>query len=110
MVVFVKLSLIPRKHVRLPLWQFWQDGVDSSHLRCRSLQVRQPVRTRFDFLEYLELCNDSWYGLIIVANVLYRHVSGYSVCMLNLVEPRQIIGHQIDIELLKRLRKKYFIY
>lgn len=57
------------------------------------------MRTRFDFLEYLELCNDSWYGLIIVL-VFYRHISKDSACMLDLVKSRQIIGHETDTGML----------
>jgi len=45
-VVSMKLSLIPRLHTLLDLRQFWQLGSPSSHLRWRSRQVRQPVRTR----------------------------------------------------------------
>jgi hypothetical protein len=68
------------------------------------------VRTRFDFLEYFELCNDSEYGLIIVANVLYQHISEESACMLNLVEQGQIIGHQIDTGMLNQPQKNNIVY
>lgn len=57
------------------------------------------MRTRFDFLECFELCNDSWYGLIIVL-VLYRHIAKDSACMLDLVKPMQLVGHQNDIGML----------
>lgn len=67
------------------------------------------MRTRFDFLEYLELCSDSWYGLIIVANVINRLISEESACMLKFVEPTQIIGHQLDNEMLNQLQKKKYI-
>lgn len=43
----IKLSLIPRSHLRLLFWQFKQVGKASSHFRCRFLHVRHPVRTRF---------------------------------------------------------------
>lgn len=49
MVVSMKFSRIPRSHARLDFRQFWQMGVPSSHLRCRDLQVKHPVRTRFGF-------------------------------------------------------------
>lgn len=66
------------------------------------------MRTRFDFLEYLELCNDSRYGLIIVT-VLYRHMWEDTACMLDLVESRHIIGHQIDTGVLNQLSRICFI-
>lgn len=46
----IKLSRKPRLHSRFPLRQFKQSGVLSSHLRCRSRHVRQPVRTRLGFI------------------------------------------------------------
>ncbi len=49
MVVSMKFSRIPRSQARLDFRQFWQIGVPSSHLRCRDLQVKHPVRTRFGF-------------------------------------------------------------
>lgn len=45
-VMSIKFSRTPRLHSRLLFLQFKQSGVPSSHLRCLSLQVRQPVRTR----------------------------------------------------------------
>lgn len=45
--VSIKLSRKPRLHVRLDFLQLRQQGRPSSHLRCRSRHVRQPVRTRF---------------------------------------------------------------
>lgn len=44
-----KLSRIPLLHLRLLLRQLMHAGSASSHLRCRSLQVRQPVLTLLDF-------------------------------------------------------------
>lgn len=44
-----KLSRMPLLHFRLLLRQLMHAGSVSSHLRCRSLQVRQPVLTRLDF-------------------------------------------------------------
>lgn len=41
----IKLSRTPRLHSLLLLRQFEQSGVPSSHLRCLSLQVKQPVLT-----------------------------------------------------------------
>ena len=43
-----KLSFSPRLHFRLLFLQFMQSGVDSSHFKCRSLHVKQPVRTLRD--------------------------------------------------------------
>lgn len=43
----IKLSRTPRSHFRLLFWQFRQVGKASSHLRCRFLHVKHPVRTRF---------------------------------------------------------------
>ncbi len=47
----MKFSRTPRLHARLLFRQFWQSGMPSSHFRCRSLQVKQPVRTRLDLAE-----------------------------------------------------------
>ncbi len=44
----MKLSRMPRLHSRLLLRQLLHSGRPSSHLRCRSRQVKHPVRTRFD--------------------------------------------------------------
>jgi hypothetical protein len=44
----MKFNLTPRLHSRLLFLQFKQSGVASSHFKCRSRQVRHPVRTRFD--------------------------------------------------------------
>ena len=45
-----KFRRMPRLHTLLDLRQFWQWGRASSHLRWRSLQVKQPVRTRLGLL------------------------------------------------------------
>lgn len=47
MVVSMKFKRTPRLHSLFDFLQFWQSGTPSSHLRCRSLQVKQPVRTLF---------------------------------------------------------------
>ena len=47
MVVSMKFKRTPLLHSLLDFLQFWQSGAPSSHLRCRSLQVKQPVRTLF---------------------------------------------------------------
>lgn len=44
----IKLSRIPRLHSRLLFRQLLHSGTPSSHLRWRSRQVKQPVRTRLD--------------------------------------------------------------
>lgn len=44
----MKLSRTPRLHNLSDFWQFRQRGTVSSHLRWRSRQVKQPVRTRRD--------------------------------------------------------------
>ena len=49
--VSIQLMRIPRRHSRLDLRQFWQLGAPSSHLRWRSLQVRQPVRVLVDLVD-----------------------------------------------------------
>lgn len=41
----MKFNLTPRLHCLFDLRQFTQFGKPSSHFRCRSLQVKQPVRT-----------------------------------------------------------------
>lgn len=46
----MKLSRTPRLHSRLLFRQFKQLGTASSHLRCLSRQVRQPVLTLFDLV------------------------------------------------------------
>lgn len=46
----MKLSLTPLLHTLDDFWQFMQTGNASSHLRCRSRQVRHPVRTRLGLL------------------------------------------------------------
>ena len=46
-VVSMKFKRTPRLHSLFDFLQFWQSGAPSSHLRCRSLQVKQPVRTLF---------------------------------------------------------------
>jgi len=48
-----KLTLSPQRHRRLPRRQCAQMGVASSHLRCRSRQVKHPVRTRFPFATFV---------------------------------------------------------
>lgn len=45
----MKFNLTPRLHCRLLFLQLLQLGKPSSHFKCRSLHVRQPVRTRFGF-------------------------------------------------------------
>lgn len=42
----IKFNRTPRLHSLLLFLQFKQSGVPSSHLRCLSLHVKQPVRTR----------------------------------------------------------------
>lgn len=42
---FVKVSLSPRLHSRLPFRQFSHVGLASSHFRWRFRHVKQPVRT-----------------------------------------------------------------
>ena len=49
-VVSMKFKRTPLLHTRLDFWQLLQFGIPSSHFKCRSLQVRQPVRTRFGLL------------------------------------------------------------
>ena len=49
-LVSMKLSLTPRLHGRFDLRQLTQTGIPSSHFRCRSRHVRQPVRTRLGLL------------------------------------------------------------
>ena len=44
-VVSMKFNRTPRLHSLLLFLQLLQSGVPSSHLRCLSLQVKQPVRT-----------------------------------------------------------------
>lgn len=44
-VMSMKLSLTPRLHSLLLFRQFKQSGVPSSHFKCLSLQVKQPVLT-----------------------------------------------------------------
>lgn len=48
-----KLTLSPQRQRRLPRRQCAQMGVASSHLRCRSRQVKHPVRTRFPFATFV---------------------------------------------------------
>ena len=45
----MKFSFSPLLQVRFDFLQFKHVGTRSSHLRCLSLHVRQPVRTRFGF-------------------------------------------------------------
>lgn len=44
-VVSMKFSLTPLTHGRFDFLQFWQIGFPSSHFKCLSLHVKQPVRT-----------------------------------------------------------------
>jgi len=46
----MKLSLTPLLHTLDDFWQFMQTGSASSHLRCRSRQVKHPVRTRLGLI------------------------------------------------------------
>ena len=48
-VVSRKLSFLPQLQSLCDLEQLLQVGLVSSHLRWRSLQVKQPVRVRFGF-------------------------------------------------------------
>ena len=50
-VVSMKFNRTPLLHTLLDFLQFWQCGNPSSHLRCLSLHVRHPVRTRFGLFE-----------------------------------------------------------
>ena len=43
--VSMKLSRTPRLHILLDFRQFTHSGRPSSHFKCRSLQVKHPVRT-----------------------------------------------------------------
>lgn len=54
-VVSMKFNRTPLLHTLLDFLQFWQFGNPSSHLRCLSLQVKHPVRTRFGLFEAAEL-------------------------------------------------------
>ncbi len=45
--VSMKFNLTPRLHCLFDFRQLTQSGRPSSHFKCRSLQVRQPVRTLF---------------------------------------------------------------
>lgn len=47
--VSMKFNRTPRLHVRLLFLQLLQCGSPSSHFRCRSRQVRHPVRTLLGF-------------------------------------------------------------
>lgn len=49
-VVSIKFRRTPLLQTRLDFRQFWQFGRPSSHFKWRSLQVKQPVRTRFGLL------------------------------------------------------------
>lgn len=46
-VVSIKFRRTPRLQSRFDFLQFWQSGTPSSHFKCRSRQVKHPVRTRF---------------------------------------------------------------
>jgi hypothetical protein len=52
-VMSTKFSLIPFLHSRFDFMQLWQTGLCSSHLRCRFLQVKQPVRTLLALLVWM---------------------------------------------------------
>jgi hypothetical protein len=46
----MKFKRTPLLQFLLDFRQFWQIGRPSSHFKCRSLHVKQPVRTRFGLL------------------------------------------------------------
>ncbi len=89
----MKLSRTPLLQSRFDFLQFWHMGVPSSHFKCRSLHVKQPVRTLLGLLAagapvftgvssdtglsptVCELVGDFFEGVFFI-------VGGFAICLL----------------------------